>query len=97
MKLTKPQKLALSFLATVDYAAPARIGQAMITERYRGQGHSAQGLGRVGGTMASRLVKMGMARDRSREFDYFPRYSITDAGRAALTENIDRVAKRGKQ
>lgn len=43
----------------------------------------------------TRLSKLGLV-ERKPSSDYGTLH-ITDAGRAVLTENIDRVAKRGKQ
>ena len=83
--MTEPQIKALRYLATVQYATPADLGQAIGGTR-RGY---AQGLGRLGGAMGSRLVKMKLAVDASRERDGFPAYAINAAGIAAL-EELDR-------
>ena len=80
--MTEPQIKALRYLATVQFATPADLGQAMGGTR-RGY---AQGLGRMGGSMGSRLVKMKLALDASRERHGFPAYAISAAGRAALKE-----------
>ncbi|HTD72084.1 MAG TPA: hypothetical protein VK652_01050 [Steroidobacteraceae bacterium] len=83
MTLTDPQRRALAFLATVGEsgAAPSRIGGAMMTEKYRRQKRpSPQGLGRVGGVMAWRLIKAGFVRNTQ----CLTKYAITQAGRDAL-------------
>lgn len=85
--LTEPQLLALWCIelacAQRGYSTPAEIGQAMCKgESLRGR--SAQGLGRQGGVMASRLRRRGLVDDRSAEHHGFPAYGITAAGRAAL-------------
>lgn len=80
MKLTEPQRKALSFLATVSYAIPSQIGEAMGGSK-RGV---AQGLGRMGGAMAARLQRLGLVCDASRNRSGFPAYSISRAGRAEV-------------
>jgi hypothetical protein len=86
IKLTVPQRRALDYLFTVPYASPARIGEAMHHEGWRRQARhlSAQGCGRVGGTMAQRLVKMGLVRDVSLKNEGFPTYEISPQGRQLI-------------
>jgi hypothetical protein len=89
VKLTEPQRRALSYLATVADASPARIGEAMYHDGWLRleQNLSAQGCGRVGGTMATRLVKMGLVRDVSLKNGGWPAYAISPEGRKALKSN----------
>lgn len=75
--LTGPQIKALRYLGTVNFATPAQIGEAMGGTR-RGV---AQGLGRLGGAMGTRLVRMGLARDASRDNHGYAAYAITSGGR----------------
>ena len=82
--LTEPQRKALTYLATVKWAAPAELGNAMgetTATRYK-----AQVQGRRGATVGNRLVDMGLAMQqwRSRPFSGL-RYAITRAGRKALS------------
>ena len=88
VKLTDPQRRALEYLATVESASPGRIGEAMYHEGWRRRKRqlSAQGCGRVGGTMAARLIKMGLARDVSRLHDGWPAYAISYAGRQLMAK-----------
>jgi hypothetical protein len=86
IKLTLPQRRALNYLAMVKESSPVRIGEAMHNETYRRQRNpSSQGLGRIGGTMAHRLIRKGLVRDVSTGPHWCPRYAITAAGRAVLT------------
>lgn len=78
--LTEAAQRALRHLAGVDYALPSEIGQAMGGTK----SGKAQGLGRLGGAMAARLVKAGWAIDRSRLRQGFSAYGITAAGRRVL-------------
>ena len=77
--LTPPQRAALAHLAEAGLLTecyPASIGHAM--ERARagrgerlargGRGMTAQGAGRVGGSMGTRLVKMGLAHSTGRGY-----------------------------
>ena len=81
--ITEPQRKALAFLATVSHAAASQIGHALTGGRTQeGRLMRPQGLGRLGGTMAARLERMGLAH---RRFKY-PRHSITKAGREALRQ-----------
>lgn len=80
--MTKSQLAALGFLATVEFATPSAIGQAMGGSK----SNKAQGLGRMGGTMAHRLMKLGLVSDSSWHRGGFPSYSITHVGRRALME-----------
>lgn len=87
MSLTEPQINALRFLAKCGLggAMPAQIGEAMdVNGTYKhGHGLSAQGAGRLGGTMAKRLIAKGLAQ-HARHPQGFSLYRITEAGRAAL-------------
>lgn len=77
-KLTDPQRRALCFLASVEAATPAQIGQGMATDAYSAK-HSRQALGRVGGKMAWALRSRGLValyKDN--------RYRITGPGRQAI-------------
>jgi hypothetical protein len=76
-RLTEPQIKALRYLATVGYAAPNEIGQAIGGTR----SGKAQGLGRLGGAIAHRLIKLDLAVDQSWRRGGFPAYAITQAGR----------------
>ncbi len=78
--LTVAEAKALRFLSSVDWAAPNQIGQAMGGTR----SGKSQGLGRMGGAMAHRLIKRHLVVDMSRQRGGFPAYSITHEGRAAL-------------
>ena len=84
--MTEPQRKALEFLATVKFATPADIGEAMGGTRTM----RAQGLGRLGGRMAKTLMDKGWAVGMSWYHDGFPAYGITAKGRNALD---DRNAK----
>lgn len=88
MKLTAQQRAALKFLAGVRFAAPSAIGQAMEEARGSTRIRTQQGLGRIGGGMASRLVKMGLAAHDNHARQGFPAYSINAAGRAAIKEGM---------
>ena len=78
--MTDPQRRALAYLAAHDIVTPASLGEGMGGTRRGG----AQGLGRLGGAMGARLVKMGLAHNESRHRGGFPAYSISPAGRQAL-------------
>ena len=57
MAVTEKQRLALAFMAGQRFATPQEIGSAIGgTKR-----NIPQGLGRIGGAMAARLVKAGFA------------------------------------
>ena len=78
--LTEPQRKALAYMAERAWASPADLGEAIGgTARMK-----AQGLGRLGGTMGTRLVRLGLARHASRERSGYSAYAITQAGREAL-------------
>lgn len=95
-RLTSPQAKALAYLATVDWSSPYFIAEAMATEAYRRfERPSSQGYGRIGGTMAHRLIKMKLAKDVSEAPYYTPRYSITEQGRRALKDHDDKRTARG--
>ena len=88
VKLTKPQQLALAYLASVDWSTPADLGYAMAGDIEHPM--RAQGAGRVGGCMGTRLSKMGLAGRHYREWPgkgrYAAGYEITQSGRAALRD-----------
>lgn len=86
MKVTESQRRALAFLATVEYATPADIGYAVTPGRVPPL--QPQGAGRIGGAMGSRLVRMGLANNASRQRGGFSAYAINRAGRAALREDV---------
>lgn len=79
--LTEPQAKALRYLAEHPICSPADLGQGMGGTRTG----KAQGLGRLGGGMAARLIKMGLVYDASHSRGGFPAYSISAAGRSALS------------
>lgn len=81
--LTEPQKKALQYLASVPWAAPSEIGQAMIADGAR---MKAQGMGRLGGTMATRLMKRGLVFPADSQRSGFPAYRISAAGREVLKD-----------
>ena len=78
--LTDPQLLALRFLADRTCASPAELGAAIGGTRAM----KAQGLGRLGGTMGTRLVRLKLAEHASWDRGGFPGYRINAAGRAAI-------------
>lgn len=84
--LTEAGRKALAFIATVapHAAYPSAIGHAM-TDGFTKSGRAmkAQGLGRLGGGMGARLVKLGLAGHAGRG------YVLTSAGRRALEERDD--------
>ncbi len=82
-KLTEAQRLALTALSTAKYLLPSEIGYAMTPDRPH-RPLVAQGAGRVGSSMAQRLIKLGFAVDASWRRDGYPAYEITPAGRDAL-------------
>jgi hypothetical protein len=86
IKLTEPQRRALEYLNSVTNATPSRIGEAMYHEGWRRRERhlSAQGCGRVGGTMATRLVKMGLVRDLAMKNDGWSLYEISQRGRELI-------------
>jgi hypothetical protein len=78
--LTPGQIKALRYLASLPpdrSAAPNEIGQAMGGTK----SGKAQGLGRMGGAMAHRLIKMHLVVDMSPRRGGFPAYAITHEGR----------------
>jgi hypothetical protein len=81
-KMTEAQRLALRSMAAVPFVAPSEIGYAMT--RDRPYPLKAQGAGRVGASMAIRLIKLGWVEDCSFLRGGFPAYRITGAGRAAV-------------
>jgi hypothetical protein len=88
IKLTAPQERALRYLAKVPSATPGRIGEAMYHEGWRRQENhlSAQGCGRIGGTMAQRLVKLDLVKDISLKNDGWPLYAINENGRRIVAK-----------
>lgn len=84
MKLTEPQLRALKHLASHDWATPANIGAAILAGRETRQIRSAQGYGRVGGTVAARLAKAGLVYRYHWSGQGFPGYRISPLGRAEL-------------
>jgi hypothetical protein len=77
--LTGPQIKALRYLATVQYAVPSDIGQAMGRD---------QASNRVSaGWVAHRLIKLHLVVDMSRVRGGFPAYAITHEGRTHPTRN----------
>lgn len=86
-KLTDPQRRALAFLASRDSAMPAEIGYALTADQRWPL--KPQGAGRLGGSMGTRLQKMGLTRAVNRLIggSLWPAgYAITQAGRKALEE-----------
>lgn len=82
--MTEPQRLALAAMIAVPYLTPAEIGYAISPDRPGGRVLKAQGAGRIGGSMASRLIKFGWAENCSHLHMGFPAYRITDVGRIAF-------------
>ncbi len=82
--LTEPQRKALTFLASVTCASPAAIGYAMTPARKHPL--KAQGAGRLGGTMAARLMRNGLVCNASYMNSGFAAYAITAKGRQALND-----------
>ena len=80
--MTEPQRKALAFLASVRWASPPQIGEAMGGTR----GKSAQGAGRLGGRMASTLIRHGWACSMCEYNSGFPAYAITARGLNALDD-----------
>lgn len=85
MKLTEAQRKALHCLSGARYRTPAEIGWS-IGAVDQGKVLKAQGAGRVGSSMAVRLMKRGLASDATWMRDGYPAYAITTAGRAALEQ-----------
>ncbi len=80
MKITEKQRAVLLFLSKQPHAIPQEIGAAAGgTKR-----NIPQGLGRIGGAMAHRLIKKGLVEDASFLRSGFPAYRITGAGRQML-------------
>ena len=93
MKLTEPQRRALQALAKHTNMMPAEIGYAITADRSHPL--KPQGAGRLGGTMAARLEKLGLVKPYRDRWATDPRwtyrgYQITDAGRAKLREGETR-------
>lgn len=79
--MTDPQRRALTLLSSKPFASPAELG-AVISDRPH---LTAQGAGRIGGSMAARLIKLGWAVSCSWERGGFPAYRITRDGQEALS------------
>ncbi len=78
--LTGPQRRALAALPVSPGAlSPAELGAAMGGTR----SNRAQGLGRLGGTMGSRLERLGLANGRADPAG-FPAYRLTEFGERVL-------------
>lgn len=93
MKLTKAQAWALKVLSDGRPYRPAALGQEMMERpgvvRHGGNQNSRQGLGRIGGTMSARLVKMGLAREERFRWDgrlWSNGIRISASGLSALAE-----------
>lgn len=85
-KLTVSQFKALRVLSLHDYLTSASLGMEMTNGVKRDGGPmKAQGLGRLGGTMGTRLVLMGLAWNSHRAGGY-PAYEISSKGRRVLEE-----------
>lgn len=80
--LTPAQEKALRCLAKRPWVTPSEIGAAMTEGRQYPM--KPQGAGRIGGAMATRLVKAGLAQNASYKREGFPAYEISQAGRLAL-------------
>ncbi len=76
--LTGPQRTALDALRGKQFMTPQEIGYAMTTQRKWPL--VPQGAGRLGGTMAARLAKMGLVEDASRLHRGFAAYRLTGSG-----------------
>lgn len=85
--LTEPQYRALRHLASVNWCSPSSLGEAMSDRKHL----RTQGAGRLGGTMGTRLCKMGLAqRQKMRWRDgelYDAGYAITESGRHAIARH----------
>jgi len=82
---TPAQLRALSYLQKARWATPAELGHAIAEGRTtRPGGMKEQGAGRLGGSIAAALVKLGLAEPAARDRDGFPAYRISSAGRAVL-------------
>ena len=76
MPLTDNDRKVLSWMTHIRYATPADIGTVM-GGTVSGK---AQGLGRMGGRKAKRLIGMGLVEDCSAMRGGFPAYRITALG-----------------
>jgi hypothetical protein len=83
-KLTKAQRRALTFLATVPHATAGTLGYAMDDGSYKDT-LRAQGAGRIGGAMAWRLMRRELVARVDRGGGWMA-YAITPAGRQALQQ-----------
>jgi predicted transcriptional regulator with HTH domain len=88
--LTPSQWRALRFLADRDYGTPAEIGYAIAEDRSRRgkSGMVSQGAGRLGGKIASSLVKLGLAVHSSKRRG-FPAYAITNPAKLIVKALAD--------
>lgn len=88
VKLTVKQRAVLAFVAAKtglqpwEFATAGQIGEAIHTPRESGIQLKAQGYGRLGGTMAWRLMDRGLLRGCSHGKSWG--YKIAPAGRQAL-------------
>lgn len=82
MKLSSAQRLVLEFLADRPWASPSEIGWAMTPNRTHPL--VPQGAGRVGASMAVRMIKQGLVEHETKGRSGFPAYRISPAGRRAL-------------
>lgn len=89
MTLSDAQRRVLACLVKAPWDTPANIGWAMVEGRDTKAAHRgcAQGLGRIGGGMARKMIAQGLVKDASRERRGYPAYAITQAGREALETN----------
>jgi hypothetical protein len=80
--ITATQRKALEHLDLVEYATPAEIGHTLGSTKTG----SAQGAGRLGASVLSRLLKSGLAENCSFLRHGFPAYRITGAGRDVVRQ-----------
>lgn len=81
--LTPIQRRALDYLRNLKrpYAIPSDIGYAIAVNVRRPGGMKAQGAGRLGGMVATQLMRMGLVENASHQRDGFSAYRISKAGR----------------
>lgn len=84
-EMTPAELRAARFMKGKRYAIPSEIGYAICEDRSkRGAGGMVpQGAGRLGGSVASRLVRKGFA-EHSTERNGFAAYRLTKAGEDAI-------------
>ena len=93
-KLTEPQERALRVLERAEEQpsgalSPAMLGEMMVREADYNRINKAQGMGRLGGTMGTRLIRIGLAYRKETRNQYTGEvydhgYAITGKGRVAL-------------